>query len=238
MRNSLLYGEYKYANTNYVIERRELRMKARRIIALALVIFVVGATSAAAGTLWGTYGDYAKVKVIINGDEKASQSSDVPAISMDGSTMLPAKLVIDSFGALMSWDQANQTLELNKPNVSITVAKELVFSKNGEEITSLKYPFGKVNKGDVNDFGVLVQVENLKANWSRVEVALYSPSGDKVVSFETEKKKGMDDSFWQLPVNMENIAFKEKGSYKVKVSFKTPNIDKYTVVAEKQILSN
>jgi len=210
-------------------------MKARRIMALVLCIFAVGATSAVAGTVWGSYGDYAKVKVVVNGEEKTTRNGEVPPLFVDGSTMLPAKIVIDSFGMLMNWDQAKQTLNLSKPDVSVTIVKELTQSKNGE--FTLKTPFGKVNKGDTADFGVFVQVENMKASWSNVEVALYSPHGDKVVSYNTDMKKGMEESFW-LPVDMKNVTFEEKGAYTVRVSFMGADSDKYTTVAQKQIVSN
>ncbi|TCZ72330.1 hypothetical protein E0485_22365 [Paenibacillus albiflavus] len=212
-------------------------MKARRIMALVLSIFVVGATSAVAGTQWGSYGNYAKVKVVVNGEEKTSRNWEVPPIFMDGSTMLPAKLVIDTFGMLMHWDQAKQTLELSKPDVSVTMWKELTQSKSGEYV--FKSPFGKVTKGESADFAVFVQVENMKAAWSNVEIALYSPSGDKVDNafVNSEIQKGMEEAFW-LPVDMKNVTFSESGNYTVRVSFKTPDSDKYTVVAQKKIVSN
>jgi Copper amine oxidase N-terminal domain len=210
-------------------------MKARRIMALVLCIFAVGATSAAAGTMWGSYGGNAKVKVVINGEEKTTRDGEVPPLFMDGSTMLPAKMVIDSFGMLMHWDQAKQSLDLSKPDVSMTIVKELTQSKNGD--FTLKTPFGKVNTGDTVDFAVFVQVENMKAAWSNVDVALYSPKGDKVVHYDSEMMKGKEEEFW-LPVNMENVKFEESGAYTVRVSFKSADSDKYTVVAQKQIISS
>lgn len=210
-------------------------MKARRVMALVLCIFAVGATSAAAGTMWGSYDGYAKVKVVVNGEEKTTREGEIPPLFMDGSTMLPAKMVIDSFGMLMHWDQAKQSLDLNKPDVSVTIVKELTQSKNGD--FTLKTPFGAVKKGDTFDFAVFVQVENMKAPWSSVAVDLYSPSGKKIVSYSTEMKKGMEQSFW-LPVDMKNVKFDESGAYTVDVSFKGTDSDKYTVVSRKQIISN
>ncbi|TCZ77695.1 hypothetical protein E0485_09430 [Paenibacillus albiflavus] len=210
-------------------------MKVRRIIVLTLIILVGGVTSAVADTLWGTYRDYAKVRVIVNGEDKTPINSNISPIKMDGSTMLPIDLVIDSFGPLMHWDATKQTLELNKPDVSLMIAKEFISKK--DEIFSLKYPFSGVKKGSVIDFVVLVQVENLKVNWTNVEVALYSPNDIKIVYFNTEMKPGKEESFY-LPVDMKNVSFEESGDYIVRVSFKTVDSDKYTVVSQKRIVSN
>lgn len=212
-----------------------LWMKAQKIIFLILVIFVVGAASAAAGTLWGTYGEYAKVKVIVNGEDKTSINSKISPIRMDDSTLLPADLVIDSFGMLMHWDDTNQTLELNKPDVNLMIAKEITTKK--DLITSIKYPFSVVTKGDVIDFVVLAQVENLKVNWTNVEVALYSPNDDKITVFNTGSKSGNEESFW-LPVEMKGVSFDQSGDYVVKVSFKTKDSDEYTVVSQMKIVSH
>lgn len=72
------------------------------LLALVLVA-VAGSVGFAAGSApWGQYQGYSIVKVIVDGREV---SSDVPAVIIDGRTMVPLRLVAESMGRKIEWDQ-------------------------------------------------------------------------------------------------------------------------------------
>lgn len=209
-------------------------MKARKIMALVLVILVFSAASATAGTLWGTYSGYAKINVAVNGEEKVFKNGEVPAISFEGTTMMPVRAMAQSFGVLTKWDEANQTVNFYKPNVNLTIVEDITIDKKND-LYKFGYPFGKVKKNSKLDFSVLVAVDNLKTEISSLMLSIHSPSGEVVASNE-EPFDAYLESFW-LPMRMKNVSFDEEGSYSVKLSLKLTDSSSYVAVAEAPIIS-
>ncbi len=78
----------------------------QRIAILALVLLLVGGT-VAYGSVNGTYQGYPVVKVVVNGTEL---QPDVPAIIMDGRTLLPVRAVAEALGATVEWQQESYTV--------------------------------------------------------------------------------------------------------------------------------
>jgi hypothetical protein len=206
-------------------------MKVRLVTVFVLALLLVGAASATAGTLWGTYNGYSKVKLVMNGTEKTFSSDEVPALNIDSTTVVPLRTVVNEFGLIMNWDADNQTVELYKPNVHMTIVKE--FQKKGDY--TMKTPFGLIKKGTTTDFYIFTTVDNLKAEVSGVDWSLYSPSG-KLVKSTSRDIEGNPESFW-FPINMDNVTFDEKGVYTTRLSLKLAYSGKYYKVAEKQIVS-
>ncbi|WP_442603833.1 stalk domain-containing protein [Paenibacillus sp. KN14-4R] len=209
-------------------------MKARRLLALVLVgTLMMGTVDVAARTMWGTYDGYNKIKVTVNEKETDFSNSEAPAISIKGAAMLPLRPLVESLDAMVKWDEENQTVQIYKPNVHISLVKDVTQSKNGEY--TLKSPFGVVKKGEVIDFVAFAEVDNLKAKVSAIRVSIYAPSGAHVTSYESDVDD-QKDSFW-YPMKMKNISFEEAGTYKLHLSMKLSGTNDFTVVSEKNIIS-
>ncbi|MCR8641864.1 copper amine oxidase N-terminal domain-containing protein [Paenibacillus sp. N1-5-1-14] len=209
-------------------------MKARRLLALILFgTLVMGTVDVAAQTLWGTFEGYNKIKVNVNDKETDFNNSEAPALSMKGAVMMPLRPLADSLHALVKWDSENQTVDIYKPNVHISLVKDVTQSKTGEY--TLKSPFGVVKKGEIIDFVAFAEVDNLKTKVSAIRVSILTPSGDNVKSFEDDVNS-QGESFW-YPMKLTNISFAEAGTYKLTLSMKLAGSNDFTVVSEKNIVS-
>ena len=83
-------------------------MKRKLLIAFsAFALFTSGVVSASA--LWGTYKDYAIIRITVNG--VPVDVSDVPAINMNNRTMIPIYL-LEQAGINYTWDTATRTVDI------------------------------------------------------------------------------------------------------------------------------
>lgn len=81
----------------------------RKILTVAVLLAVLGGGVAYA-TVHGTYQGYPVVKVVVNGREL---QPDVPAIVMEGRTLLPVRAIAEALGAQVAWDQNSMTATVN-----------------------------------------------------------------------------------------------------------------------------
>jgi hypothetical protein len=82
-----------------------IRLRRAIAIIVAAVILVAVGTVFAAG-IYGTYRGFNIVKVTVDGREVRG---DVPAVNLDGRTMVPLRFVSEALGATADWDQASYT---------------------------------------------------------------------------------------------------------------------------------
>lgn len=82
-----------------------IRLRRAAIVLVAAVILVAAGTVFAAG-IYGTYKGFNIVKVKVDGREV---KGDVPAVNLDGRTMVPLRFVSEALGATADWDQASYT---------------------------------------------------------------------------------------------------------------------------------
>lgn len=203
-------------------------MNFKRLLPLTLVLFLLGTATVFAGSMWGEFESYSKIRLMINGEEQSFGDSEVPAFLVNGSAVLPARVLSDALHALVKWDNASMTLSVYKPDVHMFVAKDV--SKD----YSVKQAFGKVKKGDKVDFVVFAQVDNLKTDISRFKISIETPDGLQIAEKE-DTLPTQKDSFWYpWPFS---VTFDEAGTYKVKFSIKPDDSSDYTVVSEKTIVS-
>ncbi len=85
-------------------------MKIRYSIASALIFALFFQITASAATK--TYNQYPVVQLRVN-DKEIVHS--VPAINMDGTTLVPIRVVSESLGAKVSWDSATGTASISSP---------------------------------------------------------------------------------------------------------------------------
>lgn len=76
------------------------------ILSVCLVIFIAVATASAST---GTYKGYSTVSITVNGQPL---SGDVPAIVMDGRTLVPLRLVGEALGASITYQPSTKTVHI------------------------------------------------------------------------------------------------------------------------------
>lgn len=118
----------------------------RRLAAVAVVLAFLAGAGTAYATIHGTYQGYPVVKVLVNGKEL---QPDVPAIIMDGRTLLPVRAVAEALGAKVEWDSQTYTARvstvLSKEEVS-SIARDL-FEPWVPQMTQLSEDIGLVRQG-------------------------------------------------------------------------------------------
>ncbi|RAV05449.1 stalk domain-containing protein [Paenibacillus sp. YN15] len=199
----------------------------RRVAALTLAFFLVAGGAAIAGSRWGSYEGYSKVQVNANG---TTINSAVPAIMMNGATMLPLRETATALNSFIKWDDGNQTANIYRPNVNMVVSQELDVDKKGA-VTGVPKPFFKAPSGYNISFFVFVQMDSLKTTVDGFKISVLDPSGnelDKRVSSES-----IYDYLWSNAAF--NIKFSEAGNYTVRFALKVDG--EFVTVGEKLIVS-
>ncbi|WP_159887669.1 stalk domain-containing protein [Paenibacillus puerhi] len=204
-------------------------MKVPRLLTMVLSLSLFGTAGVLASSAWGDFEGYAKVRLLVNDEERAFSSDEVPSFLVKGSAVLPARVLSETLQSIVKWDNGSKTVSVYKPNVHMVVAKTV-----GDDY-SIQKPFGGVKKGDRLDFAVFAQVDGLKTSIYSFRIAIVSPGGEQVKARE-EIVDGPKNSFWYTwPFN---VTFSESGPYKVVFSIKPSADSDYVVISEKSILSD
>lgn len=200
-------------------------MRIKRIVLFAVLIFTIGTVTAFGESLWGSYEGYSKARVMIN--DVVLEEEDVPAVIMNGRTMLPLRQLTESLQATVKWDNETLTANIYKPNVHMFVSLDV------DKDYSIKKPFGKVARGETRDFVVSTQVDQLKVNAKGFQITIVSPNGDMAHDPVTVDLDNASESFWYTwPFK---VQFSQKGDYVVQFSLLVDG--EYTVVSQKTIVS-
>jgi|GEM_PF-3549881 len=87
----------------------------KRLLLFIAILSLLVTTVASADTIT-KYKGYSIVNVNVNG---SNISSDVPAINMDGRTLLPLRKVSEALNSIVSWDSTTKTASVVKPQINI-----------------------------------------------------------------------------------------------------------------------
>jgi hypothetical protein len=210
------------------------KMKRKIAIPLALMLLVGAFSVYAAEPIYGLYNGFQKVKLMINGEELRGLST--PAFIIEGKTVLPVRETADALSAYTRWNDSTATVELIRPNVHLMIATKI--DKSGESYT-IQAPFGRVKKGQKLTFDVFSQVDGVMPEDVQFKIAIYDPNGEEVYSSiqNTFKGSSSNQAFW-YPERVENMTFKQAGTYKVKFLLKPEGTKDYLPISEKTIYSN
>lgn len=202
-------------------------MKVKRLAALTATLVVLGAGIVYAGSPWGDYKGFDKVRVQLNGS--GVPESDVPAFMIDGRVVLPLRALSDSLQAVVQWDDSAKTVNMYKPNVHMFVAEKL-----GKK-DSLETPFGAVPLGKKLDFVVSAQVDSLSTPIEAFKIDLVSPAGDVIRTTEVPMEQSKESFWYTWP--LEAVHFESSGTYKIQFKIKVDKSQDFAVVSEKKITS-
>lgn len=164
---------------------------------------VIGLTIASAGTALaynGSFSGFPVVNVNLNGNHIVS---DVPAIDIYGTTMVPLRVISESFGANVSWDQDTQSVSiqngvsiLNGSNIDWSgfykdeILKLKLYNKIADEyrkLTVISDVLGHVQDDLINNYPSLAITALNEA------VAMYNDDIKNVNSLITEANKSNID---------------------------------------------
>jgi hypothetical protein len=214
-------------------------MKAKRLIILTLVFSMVFGATVYADSLWGTYNGFPKAKVFVNDSEVTFKEGEVPAIVIDGSTVLPIRKVAEKLQAIVEWDKDTMTANIYKPNVHMFVSEDVKIDKN-KQVSVIKSPFSVVEIGKTVQFVVVVQVDGLKAEVTGFKISIIKPDGGEYDS-QIKLAEGTAPTnllpsifgYTSLPFDLK---FSQKGTYLVRFSFLDKD-NNNTVISQKSIVS-
>jgi hypothetical protein len=214
-------------------------MKSKRLLILTLVFSMLFGATVYADSLWGTYNGYQKAKVYVNGSEVTFKDGEVPALVIDGSTVLPIRKVAEKLQAIVEWDKTTMTAKIYKPNVHMFVSEEVKVDKN-KQVAVIKSPFSVVETGSTVQFVVVVQVDGLKADTTGFKISIIKPNGDEydsqVVDADSSTTGGLLPAIFGYTSLPFDLKFSQKGTYLVSFSFKDKD-NNYTVISQKSIVS-
>ncbi|MDF2856746.1 MAG: hypothetical protein K0Q87_2597, partial [Neobacillus sp.] len=100
----------------------------KKVLIITSIICLFSSTVAFAASVNGSFAGFPIANVIVNDDKL---TPNVPGIVVQGSTMLPAKAIAESLNAVVTWDQATMTASIQKPDVNIVFADEIIENKDG-----------------------------------------------------------------------------------------------------------
>ncbi|MEK8131404.1 copper amine oxidase N-terminal domain-containing protein [Paenibacillus filicis] len=81
----------------------------KKLLAVTVLLMLFSGV-ATASSINGDYKGYPIVKLVVNGNEI---SSEIPAIIIDGVTMVPLRVVSEKLGAKVSWSSKTYTVDIN-----------------------------------------------------------------------------------------------------------------------------
>jgi len=113
----------------------------KRVIPFVVILFLL-ITVVVAAENTNKYNGYNTVKVNVNNFEL---KMDVPAIIMDGRTLLPLRKVAEAVNGIVTWDGTNRTASILKPQVNIIFAETKDGSTVSGELSEI-IPFWTANE--------------------------------------------------------------------------------------------
>lgn len=185
-------------------------MKVRRLIILTLILSLFGASMVFADTA------STKIRVFVNGEE-----TEDGGYLIDGKAYLPVGQLSTLIQGLVSWDNTDKKVTIQKPNVHMILFQEKSIFQN---VTVGKYTFN-----------VFCQIDNLRSDISSVKVTIVDPFG-KSTDIQEQNVTEQKESFWFKTQDLK-YDFKMTGKYTVKFFIKPAKSDDYQLVSEKVIVS-
>ncbi|MCX7745892.1 MAG: copper amine oxidase N-terminal domain-containing protein [Clostridia bacterium] len=201
------------------------------------VIFGIAAmtTTVFAATSALKYKGFDMVNVTVNG---TLLKTDVPAIIMDGRTLLPLRKVVESVNGLVTWDGKNKTAVITKPQVNIMFTE----SKNGvTSVGELVETFPVWSESD--KFISHISIGNLLKGHYTINLAIYkyneSTRTDEKIDFKPDTVIDISEdnrsAIFASPWELSKIKKSGTGTYKFAVMMKDTS-DKFQTIASYHVV--
>jgi len=107
----------------------------KRLVWALVLVLCFGSLALAGAGQHGHFEGFPVVKVLVNGQEIAS---DVPAVNFHGRTMVPVRFVVEALGAKVNWDEETWTAAINT-SVSEEWYRETVVGLNERMAATIEF---------------------------------------------------------------------------------------------------
>ncbi len=197
------------------------KMKKKLIILVILFLVLGVATVYGSNAIHGYYKGNEIVKIKLDGKEL---NLPVPAMIMDGTTMIPLREVGENLDVLVGWNGSERTVELTKPKVNMLFTANPVYDSANKSYVVYS-PFGKINKTQRYNFSfhVFCEIDSLPYEEVQIMVRLIDPAG-RVVSESTKQSYDASRENSLQYINLfENINFLSSGNYQVEAFISGPS---------------
>ncbi len=194
----------------------------KKLIILVVLFLVLGiATVYGTSAIHGYYKGNEIVKVKLDGKEL---DTSVPAIMMEGNTMVPLRAVGENLDVIVGWNGPERTVELTKPKVNMLFTINPVYDSANKSYVVYS-PFGKINKTQRYNFSfyVFCEIDSLPYEEVQIMVRLIDPAG-RVISESTKQKYNASRENSLQYINLfENTNFLSLGNYEVEALISGPS---------------
>ena len=202
----------------------------RKVAVIIATIMLVSTGAVYAASVNGTFAGLPIVKVNVNG---TAIKSDVPGVVLQGKTLLPARAIAESLDAVVSWDQATMTANIEQPEVEMLFVSEVRDNADSSDYWDIIAPYSWVSAGQDQQVIVFYQVAPLAKQNYEFRIIVKEPDGDILTSsasdsFEVDSK-GMSG---YLP--FDDLDFKTAGNYRFEFQIKYNG--EYKTVAHKTMV--
>jgi hypothetical protein len=94
---------------SYLANMNQGCIQLKKRIAVLILLFSLLSAAVSAESSSGTYKGYSQVHIEING---AKVLSDIPGINLDGTTMVPLRVISEKLGAQVKWNEDTSTVSI------------------------------------------------------------------------------------------------------------------------------
>jgi hypothetical protein len=200
----------------------------KKVLIITSIICLFSSTVAFAASVNGSFAGFPIANVIVNDDKL---TPNVPGIVVQGSTMLPAKAIAESLNAVVTWDQATMTASIQKPDVNIVFADEIIENKDGS--WDIKNPYSICAPGQGQEVVLFIQVGPMKKDLYEYRVLVREPNGDILETSAVDNFE-IDSSGMMANFTLSDLDFKKVGLYKFEFQIKYYN--EFKTVEDKMLL--
>lgn len=187
----------------------------KKVITILLIFVLLSTTVAFAASVNGSYKDYPIVNVTLN---DAKVSSNVPAIVLDGSTLLPTRAIAEALNCYVKWDQPTMTAKIIKPTVNM-----IFFGDSKEESDGT---WNLTNVGCSNDAlgtdkfaNFYIEIGPMDGKEYEYRVVAYDPNGNALKSSETGSAT-FSDAGTMIKIAIDSLTYSKSGAYTFKFQIK------------------
>lgn len=156
----------------------------------------------------GSFNGYPIVNVTLNGDKV---SSPVPAVVLNGSTMLPTRAIAESLNCVVKWDQATMTAKIIKPNVNMVFFYEQTAESDGSwNLTNVGCSNDTLGQDKYANF--YIEVGPMDNTEYEYRIAAYDPSG-KILSTSPSSSTVFNEEGTMIVTSIDNLTYSIPGEY-------------------------
>lgn len=186
----------------------------KKVIIALLTIALLSTGVVYAASINGNFKGYPIVNVNLNG---AKVTSDVPAVVLDGRTLLPTRAIAEALNCVVLWDAPTMTANIIKPTVNmIYILDYTVESDDSWNLINVG-GFDIIGKDKMANF--YVEVGSMDRQVCEFRTVAYDPKGN-VIGTSVPDSAVIDNNGLMIIDSIENLTFSIPGNYTFRFQIK------------------